>query len=100
LLTECPFDPILLLLASKFVGIIYIMLVSVFITLFSGFLLGILSVEHRLGSCERVLLGSYSPPFGHLLGPSEVIVNFHQILDWCQKVESTYNSISVDQSSF
>jgi hypothetical protein len=29
-----------------------------FITLFQGFLLGVLNVGHRLGFCERILLGS------------------------------------------
>jgi hypothetical protein len=38
------------------------MLVSIFITFFQEFLLGVLNVGHRTGSCERILFGSHSPP--------------------------------------
>jgi hypothetical protein len=55
----------------KFVRIISILLNSVFITFFQGFLLGDLNMGQGPGSCERILLGSHSPPLsGHLLGPS------------------------------
>jgi hypothetical protein len=39
-----------------------------------GFLLGVLNVGHRPGSCEFFLLSSYSPlpPSGRLLGPSHL----------------------------
>jgi hypothetical protein len=44
------------------VRIIYVLLVSILITLFQVFLLGVLNVGHRSDSCERILLGFHSPP--------------------------------------
>jgi hypothetical protein len=52
--------------------IIYIMLVSVFITFLQKFLLRVLNVGHRPGSCKRILLGSRLLPPGRLLCPSLV----------------------------
>jgi hypothetical protein len=53
------------------VRIIAILFVSVFHQLILGVLFIVLNVGHRLVSCERILLGSRSPPSGCFLGPSD-----------------------------
>jgi hypothetical protein len=54
------------------VRIIYILLVSVFHHFILRVFSWLLNMEHRLGSCERILLGSHSPPHPPLIASSEL----------------------------